>query len=81
MQIQDPPTIQSVAVGFAPTRSLTFLIRAERSRTEDEINIYPYGYSSTRGGRVEFVSIEVRYAFFANKRVSPVRGGWGWGRD
>ena len=82
LQIQYTGTIQSVAVGFAPTRSLTFLIGAERSRTEDEIKIYPDGYSSTRGGRVEFVSGEVRYAFFANKRVSPyVVGGWGRGME
>jgi hypothetical protein len=82
LQIQYTGTIQSVAVGFAPTRSLTFLIGAERSRTEDEIDIYPDGYSSTRGGRVEFVSGEVRYAFFSNKRVSPyVVGGWGRGME
>ena len=34
-------TIQSVAFGFAPTRSLTLLIGAERSRTEDEIEYLP----------------------------------------
>ena len=64
-------TIQSVAFGFAPTRSLTLLIGAERSRTEDEIEFYPDGYASERGGVVEFVSAELRYAFFATKRVSP----------
>ena len=64
-------TIQSVAFGFAPTRSLTLVIGAERSRTEDEIEFYPDGYASERGGLVEFVSAELRYAFFANKRVSP----------
>lgn len=64
-------TIQSVAFGFAPTRSLTLLIGAERSRTEDEIEFYPGGFSSERGGLVEFVSAELRYAFFANSRVSP----------
>src|SRR5918995_791788 len=55
----------------APTRSLTLLIGAERSRTDDEIEFYPDGYASERGGLVEFVSAELRYAFFANKRVSP----------
>jgi hypothetical protein len=64
-------TFQSFAFGFAPTRSLTFLISAERSRTEDEIDIYPDGYAAERGGVVEFVSGELRYAFFANRRVSP----------
>jgi hypothetical protein len=64
-------TIQSVAFGFAPTRSLTLLIGAERSRTEDEIEFYPDGSASERGGLVEFVSAELRYAFFANERVSP----------
>jgi hypothetical protein len=64
-------TIQSVAVGFAPTRSLTLLIGAERSRTEDEITVYPDGYASERGGKVEFVSAELRYAFLASRRLSP----------
>jgi hypothetical protein len=64
-------TIQSVAFGFAPTRSLTLFIGAERSRTEDEIEFFPDGYSTERGGLVEFVSVELRYALFADKRVSP----------
>jgi hypothetical protein len=71
VQLDYTGTVQSVAFGFAPTRSLTLLIGAERSRTEDEIQVYPDGYSSYRGGLVEFVSAELRYAFFANKRVSP----------
>jgi hypothetical protein len=61
----------SVAFGFAPTRSLTLLIGAERSRIDDQIEFYADGYSSERGGVVEFVSGELRYAFFANSRVSP----------
>ena len=64
-------TIQTVAFGFAPTRSLTLFVGAERSRTEDEIEFYPDGYASERGGLVEFVSAELRYAFLANRRVSP----------
>jgi hypothetical protein len=71
LQLAYTGTIQSVAFGFAPTRSLTLLIGAERSRTEDEIEFYPDGYGSERGGLVEFASAELRYAFFANKRVSP----------
>jgi hypothetical protein len=73
---------QSLAFGFAPTRSLMFLVGAERSRTEDEIEFYPDGYASERGGLVEFVSAEVRYAFFANARISPyVVGGMGRGME
>ena len=64
-------TILSTAFGFAPTRSLTLLIGAERSRTDDKIEFYPGGSSSERGGLVEFVSAELRYAFFAKGRVSP----------
>ena len=71
VQLDYTGTIQSIAFGFAPTRSLTLLIGAERSHTEDEIEFYPDGYSSYRGGWVEFVSVELRYAFLANKRVSP----------
>ena len=71
VQLQYTGTIQSVGFGFAPSRSLTLLVGAERSRTEDVIEIYPDGYGSERGGLVEFVSAELRYAFFATKRVSP----------
>lgn len=71
VQLQYTGTIHSVAFGFAPTRSLTLLVGAERSRTDGEIEFYPDGYASQRGGLVEFVSAELRYAFFANKRVSP----------
>ncbi len=71
VQLHYTGTIQTVAFGFAPTRSLTLLIGAERSRTEDEIEFYSDGYASERGGLVEFVSVELRYAFFANTRVSP----------
>ena len=71
VQLDYTGTIQSVAFGFAPTRSLTLLFGAERSRTEDEIDFYPDGYASERGGLVEFVSAELRYAFFANKGISP----------
>ncbi len=71
VQLAYTGTIQSIAFGFAPTRSLTLLISAERSRTEDKIEYYSDGYASERGGLVEFVSGELRYAFFANKRVSP----------
>jgi hypothetical protein len=65
------PAPSSPSPSDAPTRSLTLLIGAERSRTEDEIEFYPDGYASERGGLVEFVSAELRYAFFANRRVSP----------
>jgi len=80
VQLQYTSTIQSIAVGVAPSRSLTLLLGAERSRTEDELTIYPDGYASERGGLVEFLSAEVRYAFFATKRVAPyVVGGVGRG--
>lgn len=71
VQLAYTGTIQSVAFGFAPTRGLMLLIGAERSRTDDKIEFYPDGYASERGGLVEFVSAELRYAFFANRRVSP----------
>jgi hypothetical protein len=82
LQLDYTGTIQSVAVGFSPTRSLTLLASAERSRTEDEIEVYPDGYSFERGGVVEFVSAEVRYAFLAGRRISPsVVGGAGVGME
>ena len=82
VQLDYTGTIQSVAVGFAPTRSLTLLVGAERSRTEDEIEVYPDGYALERGGVVEFVSAEVRYAFLADRRLAPfVVGGAGRGME
>lgn len=75
-------TFVSAGFGFAPTRSLTLLVSAERSRTEDEVDYYPDGYAATRGGEVAFVSGEVRYAFFVSKRIHPyVVGGLGGGME
>jgi Outer membrane protein beta-barrel domain len=71
LQLGYTGTIVSAAFGFAPTRSLTLLVGAERSRTDDEITVYPDGYAAERGGVVEFVSAELRYAFFSTRRVSP----------
>ena len=70
-QIDYKGSMQSVAVGFSPARSLTLLLNAERSHIRDEITLYPDGYSASRGGTTQFVSAEVRYAFFASKRVAP----------
>lgn len=64
-------SVQSFAAGFAPSRSLTVLLSAERSRIEEDIDYYPDGSSGDRGGVIEFVSAEVRYAVFAQKRVAP----------
>jgi hypothetical protein len=77
VQLDYGGTIQSVAFGFAPSRSLTVLIGAERSRTDgDDRQGYPHGYASER---VEFVRAEVRFSFFTKWRVSPyaVVGGGG----
>jgi hypothetical protein len=72
--------VQSVAFGFAPTRSLTLLVSAERSYVRDEIERYEGGYSLERGGTEQFFSAELRYAIFVRKRVSPyVLGGAGRG--
>jgi hypothetical protein len=70
-QIDYRGSMQSVAFGFAPTRSLTLLVSAERSHIRDEITRYPDGYSAQRGGTTQFVSAELRYAFFPSKVLSP----------
>lgn len=64
-------SVQSVAFGFAPTRSLTLLVSAERSHIGDTIEQYDDGYAFERGGTEQFVSAELRYAFLPRKRVSP----------
>jgi hypothetical protein len=72
--------VQSIAFGFAPTRSLTLLVSAERSYVQDTIQPDVDGYGFERGGTEKFVSVEFRYAFFPSKRVSPyVLGGGGGG--
>lgn len=60
-----------VAFGFAPTRSLTFLISAQQSHVKDEITLYENSFDSERGGTEQFVAGELRYAFLPRKRVSP----------
>ena len=73
-------TVQTVAFGFAPTRSLTLLVSATRSSVRDRIQQYDDGYDAERGGTEQFVSGELRYAFLPRRRVSPyVLGGFGGG--
>ena len=62
---------EMVGFGFSPTRSLTFLITAQRSHVDDEITLYGNGYDAERGGTEQFVAGELRYAFFARRRVAP----------
>lgn len=80
LQIDYTGDMQLVAVGFAPTRSLSLLLTAERSHIKDEITTYADGFSFARGGTSRFLSGELRYAFFSTKRVSPYAlAGWGGG--
>ena len=79
-QVYYTGSMQSIAFGFAPTRKLTLVVNLERSYVADEIDFYPDGYASERGGTEQFVSGEVRYAFLPNKRLTPyVLGGMGGG--
>ena len=71
LQVSYRGSMQSVAFGFAPTRSITLLVSAERSYVQDEIDIYENGYDFERGAKEQFVSAELRYAFLLTKRVSP----------
>lgn len=71
VQLGRSGTIQSVAFGFAPTRNLTVLIGADRSRIDEEIEFHAGGSSGDYGERIELVSAHVRYAFFTQWRVSP----------
>lgn len=80
LQVYYRGSVQSVALGFAPTRTLTLVIGAERSHVQDVIERFDDGYAFERGGTEQFVSGELRYAFFADRRVSPyVLGGAGRG--
>jgi hypothetical protein len=73
-------TTLSAAFGFAPTRRLTLLVSVERSHVRDDIDVFVDGYAFERGGTEVSVSAEVRFAFLADRRVSPyVVGGAGRG--
>ena len=63
--------IQSFAFGFTPTRSLALLVSAERSHVQDSVTIFEDGYGAERGGRDRFISLQFRYAFLPNRRISP----------
>jgi hypothetical protein len=74
--------VQSIALGFAPNRRFTLLISAERSYVRDVVDRYEDGFGFERGGTDTFVSAELRYAFFPNRRVSPyLVGGTGAGNS
>ena len=73
VQLAYTGSLQSVAFGFAPTRALTLLIGAERSRTEDKIEFYPDGYAAERGGLVEFVSAELGTRSLRESASHPTR--------
>jgi hypothetical protein len=76
----DGGSLQSASFGFAPTRSLTLLLSAERTHIPTKVRSYEHVWSAERGGTVQFVSAEVRYAFLAGRRISPfVLGGMGRG--
>ena len=80
LQVYYRGNTQSVALGFAPTRSLTLLVSAQRSYVRDTIERFENGFAFERGGTEQIVSGEVRYAFFVRRRVSPyVLGGAGRG--
>jgi hypothetical protein len=80
LQVYYRGSMQSIGFGFAPTRSLTLVVSAERSYIRDTIEQYADGYGFERGGTEQFVSAELRYAFLPKRRVSPyVVGGTGRG--
>jgi hypothetical protein len=79
-QIRYRGSMQSVAFGIAPSRSLTVLLHLTRSYVRDELEFYDDGYSIERGGTDTVLSGEVRYAFLPRRRLSPfVLGGMGRG--
>lgn len=83
VQVYYRGSVQSLAFGFAPTRSLTLFVHAERSHIDDRITQYVDGDSAERGGTDRFLGGGVRYAFFTRRRVSPyllIGGGRGTSR-
>lgn len=62
---------QSVAVGYAPSDRVQFVVSAERLHLPTEVSRYENGYGATRGGTTKFISGEVRFSPFTFNRVTP----------
>lgn len=83
LQVHYKGSVQSLAVGFNPTRSLTLFAQVERSNVDDRIRQYADGDSAERGSADRFVGGGIRYAFFTRRRISPyllIGGGRGTSR-
>jgi hypothetical protein len=83
LQLHYKGGVQSLALGFNPTRSLTLFAQVERSNVDDRMRQYADGDSAERGSADRFVGGGIRYAFFTRRSVSPyvlIGGGRGTSR-
>jgi hypothetical protein len=63
--------VQSVSIGYAPTPKLMVLVSGWRTHNPTNVRYFSDGSSATRGGTLQFVSGEVRFALRSDARVSP----------
>lgn len=80
--VNDGGDAEAVSFGFSPVPRLRFGVNVERNYVPTRVDRYQFGYSTTRGGTLTFVSGEIRYELGPFGRVSPfVLGGGGAGRS
>jgi hypothetical protein len=61
--------VQSVSIGYAPTPKLMVLVSGWRTHNPTDVRYSSDGFSATRGGTLQFVSGEVRFALRSDVRV------------
>lgn len=63
--------VQSVSIGYSPTPRLTVLVSGGRTHMPTHVRHFSDGRSVTRGGTLQIVSGEVRFARRSGERATP----------
>ena len=77
----DGGSVVSLSVGFSPSRRFTVLVGGERTHLPTRSERFPDGgFSATRGGTLNLVSVEARFSLRDQGRIAPYIGaGFGAG--
>jgi hypothetical protein len=79
--LQERGSVLSLSLGFSPARRFTVLVGGERTYLPTRVTRYPDGGSAAmRGGTLQLVSVEMRFALRDPDRISPyIAAGFGGG--
>ena len=79
--IREGGNVLSLSLGFSPARRFTVLVGGERTYLPTRVTHYPDGGSAaTRGGTLQLVSAEMRFALRDPDHISPyIAAGFGGG--